>query len=99
MWELSLDRIRDEDPAGRQLLDICAYLAPEPIPLDLFTSHPDQLPQPLSAAAADPLLFNDAVATVVDYSMAKRSQSGAAAAPPRSGGSSNPPRQAGRLIP
>jgi hypothetical protein len=76
VWELSLDRIHDEDPAGLQLLDICAYLAPEPIPLDLFTSHPDKLPQPLSTAAADPLLFNNAVATVVDYSMAKRSQRG-----------------------
>jgi hypothetical protein len=51
-------------------------LAPEPIPLDLFTSHSDKLPEPLSTAAADPLLFNNAVATVVDYSMAKRSQSG-----------------------
>lgn len=76
LWELSLDRIRDEDPAGLQILDICAYLAPEPIPLDMFTSNPDKLPQPLSGAAADLLLFNNAVATVVDYSMAKRSQSG-----------------------
>lgn len=76
VWELSLDRIGEEDPAGLQLLDICAYLAPEPIPLDLFTSHPDKLPEPLSTAAADPLLFNNAVATVVDYSMAKRSEGG-----------------------
>jgi len=65
VWELSLDRIRDDDPAGLQLLDICAYLAPEPIPLDLFISHPDELPHPLSTAAADPLLFNNAIATVV----------------------------------
>jgi len=36
--EVSLDRIRDEDAAGRQILDICAYLAPQPIPLDLGDS-------------------------------------------------------------
>ena len=76
VWELSLDRIRDENPAGHQILDICAYLAPEAIPLDLFTNHPDLLPEPLSTAVADPLLFNNALATVVDYSMAKRSESG-----------------------
>jgi hypothetical protein len=76
VWELSLDRIRDENPAGSQILDIGAYLAPEPIPLELFTGHCDKLPVPLSTAAADPLLFNSAVATVVDYSMAKRSESG-----------------------
>ena len=76
VWELSLDRIREEDHASLQLLDICAYLAPEPIPLDLFTNSPDKLPEPLSTAAADPLLFNNALATIVDYSMAKRSESG-----------------------
>jgi hypothetical protein len=36
--EVSLDRIRDEDAAGRQILDICAYLAPQPIPLELGDS-------------------------------------------------------------
>jgi hypothetical protein len=76
VWELSLDRISKEDPAALQLLDICAYFAPEPIPLDIFTGHLDKLPEPLSTAAADPLLFNNAVATIVGYSMAKRSQSG-----------------------
>ena len=76
VWELSLDQIGHENPAGLQLLDICAYLAPEPIPLDLFTDSVDKLPEPLSTAAADPLLFNDALATIVDYSMAKRNQSG-----------------------
>ena len=41
---------------------VCAYLAPEPIPLDLFTAHADLLPEPLSAAAADPLTFTEAIA-------------------------------------
>ena len=31
-------RITGENPAAVQLLDMCAYLAPEPIPLDLFTA-------------------------------------------------------------
>jgi hypothetical protein len=54
------------------LLDLCAYLAPDRIPLDLFTGHPDRLPEPLAAAAADPLAFTDVLTTLVDYSLAKR---------------------------
>ena len=45
---------------------------PEPIPLDLFTSHCDELPDPLASAAADPVAFNDAVGALTDYSLARR---------------------------
>ena len=59
-----------------QLLGVCAYLAPEPIALDLFTTRPGLLPQPLSAAAADPIAFADALAVLADYSLAKRTPAG-----------------------
>ena len=71
-----MGRITAENPAAVQLLDVCAYLAPEPIPLDLFTAHADLLPEPLSSAAADPLAFGDAIAVLVDYSLAKRTPAG-----------------------
>jgi tetratricopeptide (TPR) repeat protein len=76
LWDISLERISGESPAAVQLLDICAYLAPEPIPLDLFTTRPGQLPEPLSSAAADQLAFGDTVAVLVDYSLAKRTPAG-----------------------
>ena len=76
LWDISVSRISAQDPAAVQLLGICAYLAPEPIPLDLFTTHPDRLPGPLAAAAADPVAFNDAVTILVDYSLAKRTPAG-----------------------
>jgi hypothetical protein len=76
LWDISLARITGESPAAVQLLDVCAYLAPEPIPLDLFTAHPDLLPEPLSSAAADQLAFGEAVAVLVDYSLAKRTPAG-----------------------
>jgi tetratricopeptide (TPR) repeat protein len=76
LWDLSLERITAEDPAAVQLLDICAYLAPEPIPLDLFTAHPGQLPEPLSSSAADPLAFAEAAGVLADYSLAKRTPTG-----------------------
>jgi tetratricopeptide (TPR) repeat protein len=76
LWDLSLQRLTRENPAAVQLLAVCAYLAPEPIPLDLFTNHPDQLPQPLSTAAADPVAFTDTVTALADYSLAKRTPAG-----------------------
>jgi hypothetical protein len=75
LWDLSIERITAEDPAAVQLLDICAYLAPEPVPLGLFTAHSGQLPEPLSAAA-DPLAFAEAAGVLADYSLAKRTPPG-----------------------
>jgi tetratricopeptide (TPR) repeat protein len=73
VWLVSLDRLRTISPAAVQLLELCAWLAPEPIPLDLFTGHCDQLPEPLAATAADPVAFNDVVGALADYSLSRRS--------------------------
>jgi TIR domain len=75
-WDLSLEKIATVSPAAISLLDLCAYLAPERIPEDLFTAHPALLPGELSAAAADPLAFSDVVGVLVDYSMMKRTGEG-----------------------
>lgn len=76
LWTLSFDRVGQEQPAALQLLAICAYLAPVPIPLDLFTAHPEELSAPLATKVTDPLDFTDVVATIVDYSLAKRELDG-----------------------
>ena len=76
LWDIALERISREDPAAVVLLDMCAYLAPEPIPLDLFSLHGNLLPEPLSSRSADPLAFNEVIGTLVDYSLAKRTQTG-----------------------
>jgi hypothetical protein len=76
LWNISLERIEAENPAAMQLLEMCAYLAPERIPLDLFTSHPELLPEALATAAADELAFNDTIGILVDYSLIKRTAAG-----------------------
>ncbi|QFZ19958.1 FxSxx-COOH system tetratricopeptide repeat protein [Saccharothrix syringae] len=74
VWELPLSRIERDHPASARLLAICAHLAPDPIPLDLFTADTGLLPPPLRAAAEDPDGgFGDAVGVLVDYSLAQRS--------------------------
>ncbi|HEX2298278.1 MAG TPA: FxSxx-COOH system tetratricopeptide repeat protein [Pseudonocardiaceae bacterium] len=57
--QIALDRLSAGSPAALQLLTVAGYLAPEPIPLSLFTSHPTELPDPLATVAGDPLAFAD----------------------------------------
>ena len=71
-WALSLERLRGEDPAAVQLLELAAFLAPEPIPLSLFGDHADLLDEPLRATAADPDALADTVGALVGYSLARR---------------------------
>jgi TIR domain-containing protein/tetratricopeptide repeat protein/NB-ARC domain-containing protein len=75
-WSLSLERLRDQDPAAVQLLELAAFLAPEPIPLTLFGEHAELLEEPLRITAADPDALTDTVSALVGYSLARRSPDG-----------------------
>jgi TIR domain-containing protein/tetratricopeptide repeat protein len=75
-WALSLERLRCADPAAVQLLELAAFLAPEPIPLTLFSGHPELLDEPLRATAADPDALADTVGALVGYSLAHRHPEG-----------------------
>ena len=46
-WTVAFDRLAADDPAALLLLSLAAWLAPEPMPLTVFTQHPDRLPDPL----------------------------------------------------
>ncbi|MGH3869734.1 MAG: FxSxx-COOH system tetratricopeptide repeat protein [Pseudonocardiaceae bacterium] len=59
--QIAFDRVADQSPAALQLLTLAAYLAPEPIPLALFTTYPTHLPDPLATAASDPLAFTELI--------------------------------------
>ncbi|HEV3497466.1 MAG TPA: FxSxx-COOH system tetratricopeptide repeat protein, partial [Actinomycetes bacterium] len=72
-WALSLERLRREEPAAVQLLELAAFLAPEPIPLALFGEHAELLDEPLRTVAADPDALTDTVGTLVGYSLIRRS--------------------------
>ena len=71
-WALSLERLRGEDPAAVQLLELAAFLAPEPIPLFLLGAHPESLDEPLRGTAADPNALTDSVGALIGYSLARR---------------------------
>ncbi|MFS8096413.1 tetratricopeptide repeat protein [Lentzea alba] len=73
LWDLSLTALGEEDPAALQLLDLLAWMAPEPVPFDLFTNHPDLLPEALAGAARDPLAWSETVGALADWFFIRRS--------------------------
>ncbi len=74
--QLIADRLDRDDPAAAQLASVCAFLAPEPIPEDLFTSAPGELPGDLAARAADPLAWRQTLAHLTRQSLARVDQRG-----------------------
>jgi hypothetical protein len=71
LWQLSVRKLQVEQPHARQLLEQCALLAPEPIPLDLFTGRTE----PLNAAAADPVAWDTTVGALAGLGLARREAS------------------------
>ena len=55
--QLALERLATADPAALQVVRICAFLAPEPVPAAWFSLAAGQLQEPLREAAADPLAW------------------------------------------
>jgi hypothetical protein len=68
---LIADRLDRDDPAAAQLASVCAFLAPDPVPEDLFTGAPGELPGELAARAADPLGWRQTLARLARQSLAR----------------------------
>jgi NB-ARC domain. len=68
-WEISFERVKEEPGAGADLLNLCAFLAPDNIPKPLLAGGVEHLPEPLASAVADELKFDDAVAALMRYSL------------------------------
>ena len=73
-WSRTGSTARTRPPP--QLASVCAFLAPEPIPEDLFTSAPGELPGELAARAADPLAWRQTLAHLARQSLARIDQRG-----------------------
>jgi hypothetical protein len=69
--ELVAERLADEDPAAAELASLCSFLAPEPIPKELFTGAARVLGGELSVLAADPLTWGLTVASLARHSLAR----------------------------
>jgi hypothetical protein len=68
---LAVDRLDHDDRAAALLASVCAFLAPEPVPDDLFTGAPGELPGELAGRAADPLAWRQTLAHLTGQSLAR----------------------------
>jgi len=74
---VSMNRLGQEEEAAVQLMQICAMLAPEPVPLELFTTAPKGiLPEPLAAAGTSNLAMRRLVGRLARYGLARVSGEG-----------------------
>lgn len=71
-WSIVFDRLRTEAPASLQLLELCAFFGPEPIPFRFFNAVQEVgLPEPLAAALSDSVLRRRAVREIGRYALAR----------------------------
>ncbi|MFG1639773.1 FxSxx-COOH system tetratricopeptide repeat protein [Amycolatopsis sp. NPDC049252] len=71
-WNVSFDELSNRSPAAHQLLQVCAFFAPEPISRSLFTGVREVSIAPeLDAALRDPMRLGRAIRDVNRYSLAK----------------------------
>jgi len=73
-WQLAFEAIAVTAPAAAELLNLCAFLAPDDIPEALFQHQPEDLLNQSWSAFTNPLEFEDAIATLRDYSLIERGE-------------------------
>ena len=73
-WDLSFQQVTRESEPAEQLLKLCAFLAPEDIPLDLLAEGGDPLPEPLRGSVGDDLSLDQILVTLLRYSLVNRGE-------------------------
>jgi tetratricopeptide (TPR) repeat protein len=68
-FTLALDRLAQTNPAALQLLELCALLAPDELPVDLILAESHLLPSPLAEAVADPVAKSETLAALYQASL------------------------------
>jgi hypothetical protein len=70
-WAVSLNQLREEQPAGADLLNLCAFFNHSPIPLDLLTQAPPPLPERLTGVLQADSQRAEALGAIGRYSLAR----------------------------
>ena len=68
-WTMSMQNVRKEEPVAADLLNLCAFLAPDDIPLDVIRAGAEHLPDDLKAVAANTVEWNKVIAALRRYSL------------------------------
>jgi hypothetical protein len=71
-WEVSLQAAKAECAASVDLLNLCAFFAPDDIPLAVIVEGAEFLPEGLRKAVEDPLKLDETVGALLHFSLAER---------------------------
>ncbi len=71
-WKLSFDSIEKANPASAELLRLCAFLAPDAIPEELFVEGAEHLGPILEPLGTDDFAFEAALSELLKYSLIRR---------------------------
>jgi tetratricopeptide (TPR) repeat protein/transposase-like protein/transcriptional regulator with XRE-family HTH domain len=71
-WALSFAQVERTNLAAAELLQLCAFLAPDHIPEELLTEGALHWPPALREAVMNPLNFNQMLETLLAFSLVKR---------------------------
>ena len=71
-WRLTFDQLMTESPAAAELLQLCAFFGPEPIPIRIFSigQHVPGLPAALASVTRDALELYSAIRNIGRYALA-----------------------------
>ncbi|REE95625.1 FxSxx-COOH system tetratricopeptide repeat protein [Thermomonospora umbrina] len=68
-WSLSVGQLRESHPEAVDLLNLCAFFGPDPIPRDVLSGGHAHLDSPLGDLLGDPLRFSKAVGAIGRHSL------------------------------
>ena len=68
-WDIAFNEVKQISSTGADLLNLCAFLAPDDILVELLKDEAQHMPGSLAAVAGDPLAFDDAVDPLRRYSL------------------------------
>jgi tetratricopeptide (TPR) repeat protein len=71
-WRLSFERVEHERPAAVALLRLCAFLAPDDVPVCVLRAGADRLPAELREAVGDDVELDRTIAALTRYSFVGR---------------------------
>lgn len=69
VWDLSVERAEQDQPATGDLIKLCSFLGPNIIPSFLFSFAKDELDEPLRSVVDDDLFWAETVGAIARYSL------------------------------
>ena len=68
-WSISFQNVERDNAAAAELLRLCAFFAPDDIPINMITEGAKELPESLAAIVTDTFLFDEALIILRKYSL------------------------------